>query len=138
MSNKWDRYVIGPGLMVNLHDVMIIKLEKNYIVLLFSGRTRMKSKFSSDETAKTKFIDITNDMKGIFLLITKNELILKSRVYTIHHEPWVKGVFCTKTLGEKVIITFTNSFFQYNYYFDSEKDAVDWIDNITTELATNK
>ena len=123
---------------VNLHDVMIIKLEANYIQVLFSDRTRMKSKFNSDETAKTKFIDITNDMKGIFLLITKNELILKSRVDRIHHEPWEKGVFCIKILGEKVIITFANSCFEYNYYFDSEKDAVDWIDNITIELATNK
>ena len=132
------RYAIGPGLIVSLFDALLIQLVGKKIKVTFSDRSSLYSKFPSDEQAQARFSEIREEMNPIFSWISKDVLICKCRIATIYHTPTEKGVFCVKTIGETVVLTFTNSYLMYNYYFDSEEEATQFIDTLSKEISTNK
>lgn len=133
------RYIIGPGLMVSLNDILVIIKKGNEIVVVNNENVKQSAKFQSEEEADSQFTKISADLaKHNFIPILDNkELISAGRIRDMYHEPRIKYGFCfctEKIIGEKVIVDFTFSSVRWCYYFETEDDAVAWMNTRMTLL----
>lgn len=129
-----EQYVIGPGLITSLDNILIISKRQQKIQVIYSSGEKLCSAFDSEEKAKLQFDIICRDLQKTYILIHPNDLVLKSRIDRISHSPRTKGLFCIKTIGESAIIEFKLSFLRWSYHFDTEQDAIMWIDDLTKIL----